>query len=247
MTSEENRRTFLSALLLAGGSAAAFTESYRVAAAGKAGDPLFDYIQDQLAGMLRATRARGGVLQAEDAAAAATCMRICGAHARGLRLDDAAREALASQLRSTSRDVVIATTPEWTSLRARLRRKGLAISDRIIDEVARADRPTRSAVLEAIAGGRSTVICDRLAEALEAAAPRLAEKHRVVKPVVAVDAWWCNFYLNQWSMYLALAWTLAQFEDPELQDFVDAAWAGFVFYDDLYVTHCEREVERQQV
>jgi hypothetical protein len=250
MNSENNRRTFLSAFLLAGGSAVAFNESYRQVQASQsvaARDPLFEHIQQRLATTIRSARTRGGVLTAEDAAAGASYMRICAAHARGLEIDNAARDALERWLAGVSRGVVAGAAPDLTGLRARLGRKGLALSERIARELSMADSDTRSAAVDAIQGGRTTLVCDRLAEALEAAAPRLADAQRSIRPVVAIDQWWCSFYISQWSMYLALAYTLAQFRDPELQEFVDAAWAGFVFYDDLYVSQCERETERERI
>ena len=70
MNSENNRRTFLSAFLLAGGSAVAFNESYRQVQASQsvaARDPLFEHIQQRLATTIRSARTRGGVLTAEDA------------------------------------------------------------------------------------------------------------------------------------------------------------------------------------
>jgi hypothetical protein len=59
-----------------------------------------------------------------------------------------------------------------------------------------------------------------------------------VRRVAAADEWWCNFYLGQWSMYLAIAWYIASFEDPALQQFLDSVWAGFGFYEELYSTQC---------
>jgi hypothetical protein len=236
----ENRRTFLSALLLAGGSAAAFAESYRqgdVTSPEGGADPLFVYIQQQLSTTLRTANSRGG-LTAEDVVTAASSMRVCAAHARGLNLDAVAREALVRRLASTSREGFIAATPDLASAQQRLRRRGLMLSDRLRREVTLAGRDARAAALEAIRDGRSSVICDRLAEALEVAAPRLAERRGPVRRVAAADEWWCNFYLGQWSMHLALAWSLAALEEQSLQDFIDAVWAGFVFYEGLYTSQC---------
>ena len=240
MLSGENRRTFLSALLLAGGSAAAFAESYRHAdATSPEGgvDALFVHIQQQLSTALRTGAARGG-LSAEDVAAAAASMRVCAAHARGLNLDAVAREALDRRLASTGRDALITTTPDLSPVQQRLQRKGLILTDRLRRDVAVAGRDARGAALDAIRDGRSSVICDRLAEALEVAAPRLAARRGPVRRVAAADEWWCNFYLGQWSMHLALAWSLAALEEQSLQDFIDAVWAGFVFYEGLYTSQC---------
>ena len=237
--SGENRRTFLSALLLAGGSAGAFAESYRHDAGQRGNDdPLFEHIQQQLAGMLRTAQARGVGLSAEDAAAAAACMRICAAHARGLNLDRVASDALARRLVTANRDTLIAATPELTQLRGRLRQKGLILGDRIVREVSVADRGARSAALDAIQEGRASLVCDRLAEALELAAPRLAQQQGSVRRIAAADEWWCNFYVGQWSMYLAIAWYIASFQDPALQQFLESAWAGFGFYEQLYTAQC---------
>src|SRR5215207_2733356 len=175
MISGENRRTFLSAMILAGGSAAAFAESYRNGDEKQpaGGDPLFEHIQQQLAGMLRSARTRGVALGAEDAAAAAACMRVCAAHARALNLDAVARDALTRRLDSTTRDAVLAATPDLAHVRGPLQQRGLIMGDRLVRHVATADRGARAAALDTIQAGRTTLICDRLAEALEIAAPRL--------------------------------------------------------------------------
>lgn len=239
MMSGENRRTFLSALLLAGGSAGAFAESYRYEAGQPGGsDPLFEHIQQQLATMLRTAQARGVALGAEEAVAAAGSMRVCAAHARGLNLDQIASDALARRLVSTSRAALIVATPDLAGVRARLRQKGLMLSDRLVRDVSTADRGARAAALDAIGEGRASLVCDRLAEALEVAAPRLANRQGPVRRVAAADEWWCNFYLGQWSMYLAIVWYIASFQEPALQEFLESAWAGFGFYDQLYTSQC---------
>jgi hypothetical protein len=237
MISGENRRTFLSAILLAGGSAAAFAESYRSAVitppAGS-GDPLFEHIQQQLANALRAANARGAGPGAEDAAAAAACMRVCGTHARVLNIDQVARDALARR----NRTALIESAADLTTLRSRLRRKGLVISDRLAHAVRTTSPDVRAAALDSIRNGRTTLVCDRLAEALDVAAPRLAETEGPVRRVSQADQWWCNFFLGQWSMYLALAWSYAALDDGTYQAFIDSMWAGFVFYDELYTANC---------
>ena len=238
MMTGENRRTFLSALLLAGGSVGAFAESYRHDAGQPVGDPLFEHIQQQLAAMLRTAHTRGVGLSAEDAAAAAACMRVCAAHGRGLNLDQVASDALTRRLASTSRDALLAAPPDLTPLRGRLRQKGLMLSDRVVRDVSNSDRGARAAALAVIHDGRASLVCDRLAEALEVAAPRLANQRGAVRRVAAADEWWCNFYLGQWSMYLAIAWYIASFQDPALQEFLETAWAGFSFYDQLYTSQC---------
>lgn len=239
MMTGENRRTFLSALLLAGGSVGAFAESYRHDAGQPvSSDPLFEHIQQQLATMLRSAHARGIGLGAEDAAAAAACMRVCAAHARGLNLDQVASGALARQLVSSTRDALIVATPDLTPLRGRLRQKGLILGDRVVREVSNADRGARAAALDVIQEGRAaSLVCDRLAEALEVAAPRLANQGPL-RRVAAADEWWCNFYVSQWSMYLAIAWYIASFQDPALQQFLESCWAGFGFYEELYSAQC---------
>jgi hypothetical protein len=39
-------------------------------------------------------------------------------------------------------------------------------------------------------------------------------------------------------MYLAIAWYIASFQDPALQEFLESAWAGFGFYEQLYMSQC---------
>jgi hypothetical protein len=239
MMTGENRRTFLSALILAGGSAGAFAESYRHDAGQPVnGDPLFEHIQQQLAGMLRTAQTRGVGLGAEDAAAAAACMRICAAHARGLNLDQGASDALARRLVSTTRDALIVATPDLTTLREQLRQKGLILGDRVVREVSNSDRGARAAALDMIREGRASLVCDRLAEALEVAAPRITNRQGPLRRVATADDWWCNFYISQWSMYLAIAWYIWSFQDPALQEFLESAWAGFGFYEQLYSSEC---------
>lgn len=239
MMTGENRRTFLTALLLAGGSAAAFAESYRHdAGQPDGGDPLFEHIQQQLAAMLRTARVRGRALSAEDAAAGAACMRVCAAHARGLNLDQVASDALLRRLASTNREALLVATPDLTPVRGRLGQKGLMLGDRVVREVSSADRGARAAALDVIKEGRASVVCDRLAEALELAAPQIARRQNAMRRVAAADEWWCNFYLSQWSMYLAIAWYIATFQDPALQQFLESAWAGFGFYEELYSAQC---------
>jgi len=241
MISGENRRTFLGALILAGGSAAAFAESYRDTDGGgqpAGGDALFAHILAQLAAVMQTARARAVPLGAEDAATAAACLRVCATHARGLHLDDLARDGLARRLRSTSRDALITAAPDLTVVRRRLRRTGVTIGEGIVLDLTRADRGARAAALDAIAAGRATMICDGLAEALEMAAPRLAQQQGPVQRVAMADEWWCNFFVAQWSMYLAMAWSLAAIEGLSMQEFVDTCWAGFEFYNQLYSAQC---------
>src|SRR3954468_15773819 len=109
MMSEDTRRTFLGSLLLAGGSVAAIGKSIEGDGhAGPAGpgDALFEHVLQQLARLLRGAKARGGFLVGEDAATAAAFMRVCGVHARGLQLDDAVRQVLASRIKAVGRDAV---------------------------------------------------------------------------------------------------------------------------------------------
>jgi len=241
MTSEDTRRTFLGSLLLAGGSVAAFGKSFqqerRPGPAGP-GDALFEHIQLQLAGLQRRATARGGFLSAEDAASAAAFMRVCAVHARGLEIDDGAQRVLAARFADVGRQVVINLPPDLTRLRASLQRKGFVISDRLVDQLSTSDVATRAAALDAIEDGQSTRLFDTLAEAFEAAAPRLAADRPHLRRTAAQDQGWCSFLVSQWTMYLSIAWYIASFEDSTLQDFLDAVWAGFVTYDLLYQQQC---------
>ena len=237
MISGENRRTFLSALLLTGGSAAAFAESYRSVSAAPtpAGrDPLFEHVQQQLADALRTANARGTGPGAEDAVMAAACMRVCAAHARALNVDEVARDALARR----NRNALLTTPADMTPLRARLGRKGLIIGDRLVHAVTTAGKEVRTAALESIRNGRTTTVCDRLADALEVAAPRLAQEDGPIRRVALADEWWCNFFLGQWTMYAALAWSYSAFDDGTYEAFIDSMWAGLIFYDQLYTANC---------
>ena len=243
MTSGDNRRTFLSSVLLAGGSVAAFGKSFQQEQPARPpgpGDALFDHVQLQMAGLLRKARTRGGFLVADDAATAAAFMRVVAIHARGLQLDDEARRTLAARISVVGRDGLINLPPDLTALRSRLGRKGLAISDRLVDQASAADVATREAALQAVQSGYTTQVCDRLAEALEVVAPRLAIDQREVRRIAAVapQESWCSFLVGQWTMYLAVAWYIASFNDPQLQQFLDSMWAGFAVYETLYAQQC---------
>jgi hypothetical protein len=240
MLSGEDRRHFLGALVLTGASVAAFAESYRHrdgAGLSTLGDPLFDYIQHQLAAIIGKANLRGGVVGGEDAASAAACMRICAAHARGLDVDHLAQEAMTRRLARTSRTELMSMTPDVAVLRARLRGKGFTLGQRIAADLSQINHTQRVAAIDSIRAGRTVVICDRLAGACEAAAPLLAQKRRSVRTIAAQNNSWCSI-LGQRSTYLALVWGSSVIEDPALQGFVDSLWAGFLFYDHLYLSHC---------
>src|SRR4051794_17021618 len=119
MTQGDTRRMFLSSVVLAGGSVAAFSKSIHDGRAGVAtpGDALFEHIQQQIARRLRAVREPGGLLSAEDAATAGAFMRVCGMHARGLQLDDEARQNLATRIATFGRDALLSLPPELPVLR----------------------------------------------------------------------------------------------------------------------------------
>src|SRR3954471_7730909 len=125
MTSGDTRRMFLSSVVLAGGSVAAFSKSIHRGRAGLAtpGDALFEHIQQQIARRLRAVREPGGLLSAEDAATAGAFMRVCGMHARGLQLDDEARQTRESRVATVGRAALLNLPPDLPALRARMRRK----------------------------------------------------------------------------------------------------------------------------
>jgi hypothetical protein len=236
----DNRRTFLSSLLLAGGSVAAFGASFRHDASNHTpqNDALFWHIQQQLTGAVRAAKGRGGVLTAEDAAAGAAYMRICAVHARGLDLDRVASDALSRQISSVGLDTLVNTALDVTRLRVALRRKGIALSDRIIRDLARTGNPARTAALESVQQGRTSRACDWLAEALEMAAPQLARERQSVRRAAMAGEGSCNYWEGQWSMCLLMAWYIASFQDPTLQAFLDALWAGLEFYDTLDGERC---------
>jgi hypothetical protein len=241
MTSVDTRRTFLGSLLLAGGSVAAFARSFQQDepdASPATGDALFEHIQLQFANLLRTSRAHGGFLSGEDAATAAAFMRVCAIHARGLELDQEARRGLAIKLRDIGRDGLINLPPDLSALRARMRRKGLTISDRLVDQLGATDPETRAAALQAIQQGQVTRTCDALAESFETIAPSLARNKGQVLRIAARDESWCNFLVGQWTMFLSIAWYIASFQDPTLQGFVDAMWSGFVTYEVLYLQQC---------
>jgi hypothetical protein len=232
---------FLSALLLACGSAAAFAESYRTVTgsdASGARDQLFEHVQQQLSAMMRAVNARGGSVGPEDAAAAAAYMRICGTHARGLDLDRAGRRALSGPPGTPGRERLITATPPLADVRERLRRNGLTLSDRIVHDVMATDRDARLAALEAIDQDRTTLVCDRLAEAFESAAPAIARRQRTVRRVSTPDEWWCGVHAGPWSTYLAIASTLSAIADGSLADYGNVMWAGLIVYDQLYWSQC---------
>src|SRR5689334_19395878 len=190
MTSGDTRRAFVSSLLLAGGSVAAFGKSFQAEGPnglGPSGDALFEHIQQQLASLLYGAKGRGGFLSAEDAAMSAAFMRVCAVHARGRQLDEEACRALSTRMVAIGRDGLINLPPDLSDLRSTLRRKGFVISDRMIDDVSRSDAATRASALAALQGGQATRVCDRLAEAFEAAAPRLANNRRTVRRVSSPD------------------------------------------------------------
>jgi len=241
MTSVDTRRTFLGSLLLAGGSVAAFAKSVRQDERGGSpavGDALFEHIQSQFAALLRAARARGGFISGEDAATAAAFMRVCAIHARGLELDEEARRVLTIQDRDIGRDGLVNLAPDLSALRTKMRRKGLAISDRMIDQLNTTDPTTRAAALQAIQRGETTRVCDALADAFEAVAPTLARSKAKVVRIAMRDEGWCNFLVGQWTMYLSIAWYIASFQDPALQAYLEAMWSGFVAYEGLYLQQC---------
>jgi len=241
MTSEDTRRTFLGSLLLAGGSVAALAQSFqsegRTGPSGP-GDALFQHVRLQLAGLLRRAKSRGGFLEAEDAATAAAFMRVCAVHARGLQLDDAARRALARRVTEVGRDAVLNLPPDLTTLRSSMRGEGFVIGDGLADRLSMSDITTRADALAAIERGQSTRVCDALAEAFEVAAPRLAGNRSHVSRIAAQNQEWCGFLLGQWTMYLAIAWYIASFDDSTLLGFLEAMWAGFVTYEALYQQQC---------
>jgi len=239
MTVFENRRTFLSSILLAGGSAAAFGKSFQQTPVAPApGDALFEHVQLQIARLLRAAQARGGWLSAEDAATTGAFMRVCAIHARGLRLDEAARAALSRRTDEIGRDGVLNTPLDLEPLRNSLRRKGFVVPERLANQLADADLATRVAALEMIRQGYTTRVCDRLAEALEAAAPQMARSQSGVRRIEAPDQSWCDFLLGQWVTYLSLAWYVGSIQDPGLLEFLNALWAGFILYVALYTAQC---------
>src|SRR5690349_2896208 len=176
MTSGDTRRGFVSSLLLAGGSVAAFGKSFQAEpppSLGRSDDALFEHIQQQLASLVRDAKSRSGFLSAEDAGMSAALMRVCAVYARERRLDEEAHRVLNSRVAVVGRDGLINLPPDLSDLRTTMRRKGLSISDRLIDGVTRSDVTTRASALAAVQGGQATRVCDRLAEAFEAAAPRI--------------------------------------------------------------------------
>ena len=241
MTSEDTRRAFVSSLLLAGGSVAAFGKSFQTevpAGLGRSDDALFEHIQSQLASLVRDTKGRRGFLSAKDAAMSAALMRVCAVYARERRLDEEAHRVLNSRVAAVGRDGLINLPADLSDFRSTMRRKGFFISDRLIENVTRSDVPTRASALAAVQGGQATRVCDRLAEAFEAAAPRMANDQRAVRRVSLADEAWCSFLVSQWTMYLTIAWYIASFDDSTLQSFVEAMWAGFVTYEAMYQQQC---------
>ena len=241
MTSGDTRRAFVSSLLLAGGSVAAFGKSFQAegpAGEGPSGDILFEHIQQQLGSLIRGAKSRGGFLSAEDAAMSAAFMRVGGVHARGRQLDEEAHRALNRRMTAVGRNGLINLPPDLGDLRSSMRRKGLIIGERLFADVSRSDGATRAAALAAVQGGQASRVFDRLAEAFEAAAPRIANTGRPVRRVAAADEAWCSFLVSQWTMYLTIAWYIASFDDSTLQAFAEAMWAGFVTYDLLYQQQC---------
>jgi hypothetical protein len=235
---------FLSSVVLAGGSAAALAKSFQQDDVGHRsvapGDALFEHVQLQLAALLRNARARGGFLVAEDAASAAAFMRVVAIHARGLQLDHEAHQTLAARLAAIGRDGVINLPPDLTTLRARIRRKGFELSDRLVADASTTDVPTRDAALEAMEDGHTTDICERLAEAFEVIAPRLAARPRGTRRIASPprEESWCTTLFDRWPTFLAVACYLTSFNDAALQEFVDSMWAGFAIYDDLHQQNC---------
>ena len=219
---------FLSSLALAAGSAAAFGKSFQDgrASAPSSRDTLFEHIQQQLVRLLRSAQSRGGFLAAEDAATAGAFMRVCAIHARGLRLDDEARQALTARLATSGWNALIKQPPDLTVFRGVLWRKGFAISDRLVEQVAASDVATRAAALQAVQQGHSTGVCDRLAEAFESGAAMLASDRRFVRRIVARDESMCSFFVQQWMNCLSIAWYIASFQNRTLDAFVQAMWAG---------------------
>lgn len=241
MTSGDSRRAFVSSFLLAGGSVAAFGKSFQgqvPAALGRSDDALFEHIQQQLAFLTSDAKGRSGFLSAEDAAMAAALMRVCAVYGRERQLDETAHRAMNSQVAAIGRDGLLNLSADLSGLRSAMRRKGFVISDRLIDEIRRSDTTTRTSALGAVQGGQATEVCERLAEAFEAAATRMANDRRTVRRVSSADEAWCSFLVSQWTMYLTIAWYIASFGDSTLQSFVEAMWAGFVTYDVMYQQQC---------
>ena len=231
---------FLGSLMLAGGSAAAFSKSFqaRRPPAAPSRDTLFEHIQQQMARLLHSAESHGGVLVAEDAATAGAFMRVCGIHARSLQLDAEARRALTTRIATVGRDALIREPPDLTPLRGVLWRKGFAMSDRLVAQVAASDVATRAAALEAVHQGQSTCVCDRLAEAFEAAAATLATDRRPVLRVAARGETTCSFFVQQWSMCLSIACYIASFADDGLDAFAQAMWAGVLTWEAMFAQYC---------
>jgi hypothetical protein len=236
----DTRRTFLSSLLLAGGSAAAFGESFKYEPDGREnkGDALFEHIQRQLTEMVRNARARGGLVSAEEAAAGAAYMRICAVHARGLQLDRVASQALDRRIALVGRNSLLDSVPDAATLGRSLQRRGLLVNERLVQDVVRADAAAREAALQAIQRGRTSTACDGLADALETAAQHITRRGVGVQRVSTADESWCLFVIQQWGMYLSLAWYIASFQDPGLAAFLEGLWAGVSLYDSIYTAQC---------
>jgi len=231
---------FLSSLALAAGSAAAFGKSFQDgrASAPSSRDTLFEHIQQQLVRLLRSAQSRGGFLAAEDAATAGAFMRVCATHARGLQLDDEARQALAARMATSGWNALISRPPDLTVFRGVLWRKGLAISDRLVEQVAASDIATRAAALQAVQQGHSTRVCDHLAEAFESAAATLASARRPVLRIAATDETVRSDFAQQWMLCLSIAWYIASFQESTLDAFVQAMWAGLLIRDAMHAQCC---------
>ncbi len=230
---------FLSSLVLAGGSIAAFGKSIQTGRGSAVAprDTLFEHIQQQLARLLQSAQSRGGFLAPKDAATAGAFMRVCAIHARGLHLDDAARQALTVRIATLGQDALIKQPPDLTAFRGVLWRKGLAISDRLVEQIAASDVATRAAALQAVEQGQTTRVCDRLAEAFDAAAAKLASDRRPVR-VAAADETTCGFLLQEWMMCLSIGGYLASFQDSTLDAFVQVMWAGVLTWETMYDRYC---------
>ena len=240
MTTGDTRRMFLSSLALAAGSIAAFGKSFQNgrAAAPSSRDSLFEHIQQQMARLLQSAHSRSGFLAAEDAATAGAFMRVCAIHARGLRLDDEARQALVAHIATSGWNAIVERPPDLTAFRGVLWRKGFAISNRLVEQVAASDVATRAAALQAVQQGHSTRVCDRLAEGFELAAATLASDRRRVLRIAATDETMCSDFAQQWMPCLSIAWYIASFQESTLDAFVQAMWAGVLTWEAAYAQCC---------
>jgi hypothetical protein len=238
MMTTEDRRTFLSALVLAGASAAAFAQSYRAADESRPrSDGLFDYVVRPIAGTLRAARAPGR-LRAEGAAVLASCLRICAAHARVLGIDLAAQQALARLPGGTARAPAIVQPRDLTSLSRRLIPYGISLADHLIGDDVRVEQGDAAAAFNAIHAGRATLICDRLAETFERVSTLQSDPQRAAGQAAAAERGWCDADVGQRGWYLAMAWALTVVELPSMKPFVDAVGAGVIGYCQVSASRC---------